>query len=144
MSANNSINLVGRLTRDPELKKTSSGKSITTFTLAVDRHSKGAKKTDFINCDAWERTAEIVTQYAHKGEMLGVNGSLQIDTRETQDGTKKTYAKVLVSDVLLIGARQTINPSSQSETFDNELENVAEDDPESLADKYINPDSLPF
>ena len=67
MSANNSINLVGRLTRDPELKKTSSGKSITTFTLAVDRHSKGAKKTDFINCDAWERTAEIVTQYAHKG-----------------------------------------------------------------------------
>lgn len=147
MSANNNINLVGRITREPELKKTNTGKSVITFTLAVDRFGKG-KKTDFINCDAWERTAEIVGDYCHKGEMLGVNGTLQIDVRENQDGLKKSYAKVVVSDVMLIGSRSMANSPYQSETFASGSEGVSigseDSDDDSLADKYINPDSLPF
>ena len=78
----NSITLMGRIVRDPENRKTATGKSVTSFTLAVERDIKtnGEKETDFIDCVAWNGTADLVAKYFTKGRMAVVRGRLQIRT----------------------------------------------------------------
>ena len=77
----NNISLIGRLTKEPELKSTTNGNKVISFCLAVDRRTKD-KATDWIDCVAWNKTAEIIAQYCHKGKMLSVTGSLQTRTWE--------------------------------------------------------------
>lgn len=98
----NRVVLVGRLTKDIELKKTTSGKSVTTFNLAVQ---KNKEKTNFITCVAWERTAEILQQYTQKGSQIAVEGSLEQREYEYQ-GQKRSVLEVLVNGVELTGSRQ--------------------------------------
>ncbi len=98
----NRIILIGRLTRDPELRYIPSGAPVASFTLAVDRPFKnqaGERETDFINVVAWRKLAEFTGQYLSKGRMIAVEGRLQIRPWETQDGQRRTSAEVVADAV---------------------------------------------
>ena len=85
--------LIGRLTADPELKQTQSGISVCSFSIAVDRRFSGRdseRKTDFINITSWRQQAEFVCRYFHKGDVIGVEGSIQTRNYEDKNGNKRT------------------------------------------------------
>ena len=99
----NRIIIMGRLVRDPELRTTQSGVSVTSFTLAVDRDFKnrdsGEKNTDFIDVVAWRQTAEFICKYFAKGRMAVVEGRLQLRDWKDKEGNKRRSAEILVSSV---------------------------------------------
>ena len=98
----NKIFLMGRLTRDPELRRTASGTAVTSFSLAVDRDFKsqnGEKETDFIDVVAWRSTAEFVSKYFTKGRMAIVEGRLQLREYTDRDGNKRRAAEVVADNV---------------------------------------------
>jgi single-strand DNA-binding protein len=98
----NKIILMGRLTRDPELRRTQSGTAVTSFSLAVDRDFKsqsGEKETDFIDIVAWRNSAEFVSKYFTKGRMAVVEGRLQIRDWTDRDGGKRRSAEVIADNV---------------------------------------------
>lgn len=98
----NKIFIMGRLTRDPELRRTQNGTAVTSFTLAVDRDFKnadGAKDTDFIDVVAWRNTAEFVSKYFSKGRMAVVEGRLQLRDWTDKDGNKRRNAEVLADNI---------------------------------------------
>ena len=99
----NHITLMGRLTRDPELRRTSSGIAVASFTVAVDRdfggRDGGEKETDFIDCVAWRQTGEFVSKYFTKGSMIVVSGRLQIRNWNDKDGNKRRNAEVVADNV---------------------------------------------
>lgn len=94
--------IMGRLTRDPELRRTNSGKPVASFTVAVDRDyapEGQEKETDFIDCVAWQGTAEFVDKYFKKGSMIVVNGRLQLRNWTDKEGNKRRSAEILASNV---------------------------------------------
>ena len=99
----NHITVMGRLTRDPELRRTGSGVAVASFTVAVDRDfaSKdgGEKETDFIDCVAWRQTGEFVSKYFTKGRMAVVSGRLQIRSYTDKDGNKRRAAEIVADNV---------------------------------------------
>ena len=99
----NHITIMGRLTRDPELRRTGSGTAVANFTLAVDRDfsgkDSGEKETDFIDCVAWRQTGEFVSKYFTKGRMAVVSGRLQIRSWTDNDGNKRCSAEVVADNV---------------------------------------------
>ena len=98
----NKIILMGRLTRDPELRRTESGTAVCSFSIAVDRDFKsknGEKETDFIDIVAWRATAEFVSKYFTKGRMAVVEGRLQIRDWTDKDGNKRRSAEVVADNV---------------------------------------------
>lgn len=97
----NTITIMGRLTKDPELRYTQSNTPVSSFTLAVDRdYSKeGNRETDFIDCVAWRNCGEFVSKYFHKGYLAAVIGRLQIRDWTDKDGNKRRNAEVLVDNV---------------------------------------------
>ena len=98
----NKIFLMGRLTRDPELRRTQSGTAVTSFSLAVDRDFKsqnGERETDFIDVVAWRATAEFVSKYFTKGRMAVVEGRLQLRDYTDRDGNKRRAAEVIADNV---------------------------------------------
>ena len=103
----NEIILQGRLTDNPELKVTTSGKNVTSFSLAVERDfSTGDdKETDFINIVAWNKTAEFITKYFTKGKQMIIKGSLQVRKYKTQNGENRYATEVLADKVYFCGDR---------------------------------------
>lgn len=98
----NKIFIMGRLTRDPELRQTQNGTAVASFSLAVDRDYKsqnGEKETDFIDCAAWRQTAEFVGRYFSKGRMAVVEGRLQIRDWTDREGRKRRSAEVVADSV---------------------------------------------
>ena len=98
----NKIFIMGRLTRDPELRRTQSGTAVTSFSLAVDRDYKsqsGEKETDFIDVVAWRSTAEFVAKYFTKGRMAVVEGRLQIRDWKDKDGNNRRSAEVIAENI---------------------------------------------
>lgn len=98
----NHIVIMGRLTRDPELRYTQSGTPVASFTLAVDRDFKnkdGEKETDFIDCVAWRNTGEFVSKYFQKGSMAVVNGRLQLRDWQDKEGNKRRSAEVVADNI---------------------------------------------
>ena len=99
----NHITIMGRLTRDPELRRTGSGIAVASFTVAVDRdfasRESGERETDFIDCVAWRQTGEFVSKYFAKGRMAVVSGRLQIRTWTDKDGNKRRTAEVVADNV---------------------------------------------
>ena len=99
----NHIVIMGRLVRDPELRRTGSGVAVTSFTLAVDRdfgkNENGEKETDFIDCVAWRQTGEFVSKYFAKGRMAVVSGRLQIRPWTDKEGNKRRTAEVVADNV---------------------------------------------
>ena len=121
----NRIILIGRLTRDPELRYVPSGQPVASFTLAVDRafvNQQGERGTDFIDIVAWRRLAEQVTQHLSKGRLVAVEGRLQIRSYETQDGQKRKVAEVVADAVRFLDRKgaaapvETAAPEADAET----------------------------
>ena len=98
----NHITIMGRLTRDPELRRTGSGIAVASFTVAVDRdfgsRDGGERETDFIDCVAWRQTGEFVSKYFTKGSMIVVSGRLQIRSWTDKDGNKRRTAEVVADN----------------------------------------------
>ncbi|WP_311194397.1 single-stranded DNA-binding protein [Selenomonas noxia] len=92
---------IGRLTRDPNVKYTQSGKAYASFTLAIERRksSDGNKQADFISCVAWEKTAEVISQYVTKGQKIAVEGRIQTRSYDANDGTKRYVTEVVVNSM---------------------------------------------
>ena len=106
----NHITIMGRLTRDPELRRTGSGVAVASFTVAVDRdfgkNENGEKETDFIDCVAWRQTGEFVSKYFTKGRMAVVSGRLQIRSWTDKDGNKRRTAEVVADNVYFGDSRR--------------------------------------
>ena len=114
----NHITIMGRLTRDPELRYTQSQTPVASFTLAVDRdfgsRDGGEKQTDFIDCVAWRQTAEFVSKYFTKGRMAVVSGRLQIRDWTDRDGGKRRSAEVVVDNMYFGESRRRDGDSGDS------------------------------
>lgn len=113
--------LMGRLTRDPELRRTNSGVAVASFALAVERDFKnqsGEKEADFIDCTAWRGTAEFVSKYFVKGSMAVVSGRLQMKSWTDKDGNKRTGAEVVVENAYFGESKQRSGgpPAAESAT----------------------------
>lgn len=106
----NHIVIMGRLAKDPELRRTQSGTAVTSFRLAVDRDFKdkqtGDRATDWIGCVAWRNTAEFAEKYFHKGEMAVVEGRLQMRDWTDKEGEKRTSAEVQVDNIYFGGQKK--------------------------------------
>ena len=117
----NRIVMMGRLTRDPELRYTQNGTAVASFTLAVDRDFKdkqtGEKETDFIDCVAWRHTAEFVSRYFSKGRMAVVEGRLQIRNWTDKEGNKRRSAEVLADSMYFGDSRQSEGGNAPEESF---------------------------
>ena len=113
----NHITIMGRLTRDPEMRRTGSGVPVTSFTIACDRDFSGKgseKETDFIDVTAWRNTAEFVNSYFTKGRLAVVSGRLQIRSWTDKDGNKRKSAEVVADNVYFADSKKDDSGSSYS------------------------------
>ena len=104
----NQLLIIGRLVKDPELRKTESGKNVTNITLAVPRSYKninGEYDTDFVDCVLWNNVAESTTEFCHKGDLLGVKGRIQTRSYEKEDG-KKFVTEVVAEKVSFLSSNK--------------------------------------
>ena len=104
----NHIVIMGRMTRDPELRRTASGIAVANFSVAVERdfqNQDGSRETDFIDCVAWKHTAEFIGKYFSKGKQIAVKGRLQIRSWEDKDGNKRRTAEIVADNVYFTGAK---------------------------------------
>jgi len=149
----NQVNLMGRLTRDPELRTTTTGKTIASFSIAVDRQSAD-ETTDFFDVTCWNNLAEIVSKYVGKGSKVHVSGRLQLDRWET-DGQKKSKVSVIANDVVFLDSaadnksRADSAPAASDDKGLSELtggKSITEKQKEvgTLDDAPINLDDIPF
>ena len=101
----NNVTLIGRLTATPELRQTTTGKTVVSFCIAVERRFDRAT-SDFINIVAWNKTAEFVSKYFAKGDLIALTGSIQTRKYEDKDGNKRTAFEVLADDVSFCGKKE--------------------------------------
>ena len=126
----NKVVIMGRFTKDPELRRTGSGTAVTSFSLACDRDFKsqsGDKETDFIEVVAWKNTAEFVSKYFGKGRMAVVDGRLQIRDWTDKAGNKRTTAEVVADNVYFADSKRSESDDNQKENF-NALSGRVSDD----------------
>jgi len=149
----NKVVLVGRLTKDAELRKTTQNTSVCSFTLACNRRfasgNNNQPTADFINCVAWRQSAEFLTKYAKKGAIVGVEGSIQTRNYDGQNG--KVYVTEVVCDsVQLIGGSKQVGdaPREANQTFTPSVSTFEEQDAEDVFSNTpsldISSDDLPF
>lgn len=111
----NKVILIGRLTRDPEMRTTPSGVATTSFSIAVQRNyanAQGDREADFINCVAWRKQAENIAKYCTKGSQVAVDGRIQTRNYDAQDGTKRYVTEVIADNVTFLGGRSGSGESS--------------------------------
>lgn len=138
----NRVVLIGRLTRDPELRFTQSGIAVASFTLAVDRNFKnasGERETDFIDIVVWRQQAENCANYLSKGKLAAVDGSLRIRTYETQDGQKRKAAEVVADTVRFLSPKDGGGSSYSAAAMPEEVSPFG-----GGADIMVGDDDLPF
>ncbi len=112
----NKVILMGRLTKDPELRRTGNQTPVCTFSIAVDNGYGENKHTDFVNCTAWNKTAEFVSKYFTKGKMIIVIGRISTRSWEGQDG-KRNYATEVTASEVSFGESKSENPSAAKDDF---------------------------
>ena len=115
----NTIALMGRLTADPELRKTTNGISTTTFTIACERsyvRSGEERQTDFFDIVCWRGSAEMVCKYFTKGQMIAVNGSLQTRSYEDKNGNKRKVYEIVADNVHFTGGKSETKPDRRDES----------------------------
>ena len=138
----NHITIMGRFTRDPELRHTQSGTAVTSFTLAVDRDFKdkntGESATDWISCTAWKGTAEFVSRYFRKGRMAVVDGRLQTRSYQDRDGNKRTAVEVVADHVYFGDSKRDSDP------LDKLADDAAPVSEPSFQEMEDDPSELPF
>lgn len=141
----NNVTLMGRFVKDPELKSTGGGVSVTAFTLAVNRAyvKKGEERqADFIDCVAWRGTAEFICRNFNKGQMVALSGEIQTRSYETREGDKRKAVEVVVSDVYFCGSREGA-PKTNRAALDITEEAEDDYDPDSFQ-RIDDDDDLPF
>lgn len=127
----NRVILVGRLTKDPELKFTPNGVPVATFTLAVQRaftNQQGEREADFINCVVWRKPAENVAQFLKRGSMAGVDGRVQTRSYDGNDGKKVYVTEVLAESVQFLEPKNAGNQQQQPSGFGGREVNISDDD----------------
>ena len=127
----NNITLQGRLTADPELRTTTSGKNVASFTIAVDRgYAKPGeeKQTDFINVVAWQQTADFICRYFKKGSMIALVGSLQTRSYEDKSGNKRKAFEVIAREVFFCGGKNETNPAPTQPVDVSDFEEIGTDE----------------
>ena len=128
----NRVVLIGRLTKDPELRYTPNGVATASFTLAVDRNYKnaqGEKETDFIPCVVWRQLAELCAEYLAKGKLAAIDGRMQVRSYETQDGQRRYVTEVVGENVRFLSPRDsTSSTPSGSDDFSSFAHEVSLDD----------------
>jgi single-strand DNA-binding protein len=146
----NRVVLVGRLTKDPELRTTASGLSQTRFTLAVNRRTSNpeGQNADFISCVAWRGTAEAIAKYLKKGRELAVEGRIQTGSYDAQDGTKRYTTDVVVDNFTFIGSGSGANTNNDIENGSSEdiaTTDISEDPFKDFGNEVaLSDDDLPF
>lgn len=131
----NQVQILGRITTNPELRATSNGTSVTSFNVAVNgiKDSNGNQRTDFIPVVVWNKQAENVCKYVNKGDQLAITGRIQTSTYEAQDGSKRTKIEVLANGVTFLGTKHEETKDEVQEEdvladFSNDIELVEDDD----------------
>ena len=115
----NHITAAGRLTKDPELRRTQNGVAVASFTIACDRDIKdasGNKQTDFIDCVAWRSTAEFIDKYLTRGRMVIVSGRLQMREWTDKNGAKRKNAEILSENVYFADSKRAVENTEKNET----------------------------
>ena len=150
----NSVVLVGRLTKDVELRKTQSGLSVASFTVASDRRlsqeprNNNAQSADFINCVAWRGSADFLGKYAHKGDTVGVEGRIQTRSYD-RDGQRLYVTEVLANSVNLLHSKQTVQSQEQA-SYEPQPTQEPKPQPQQMSDfdylpnVEVSSDDLPF
>lgn len=131
----NSVTLIGRLVKDLEVRKTNNGKSVAGFTIAIDngKDKQGNDRpADFIDCQIWEKSAENMSLYAHKGNMIAVAGELKTRTYTRKDGTKAKITEVLVREWRNLSPKSSTTAQSTIAPNDNPAESL-----DSYMDEFI-------
>ncbi|AFQ46433.1 MULTISPECIES: single-stranded DNA-binding protein [Desulfosporosinus] len=116
----NRVILIGRLTKDPELRYTPTGVAVANFTLAIDRNyknSQGERDTDFINCVVYRQLAELCANYLAKGKLASVDGRIQVRSYTGQDGQKRWVTEVIAEDVRFLSPKDSGGGSAESRSF---------------------------
>lgn len=147
----NRVVLVGRLTKDVEVRKTQSGLSCANFTVACDRFRKKDDKeqsADFINCVAWRQAADFLGSYAQKGMLVGIDGKIQTRSYENRDGQKVYITEVLADSVQILETKKAAAPSSDrprgTESYKTKDISTSPADIFNESDIEISSDDLPF
>lgn len=154
----NNLTLVGRLTKDPDLKYTGNGTAVATFTLAVNRNftnQSGEREADFINCVIWRKSAETLANYAKKGVLIGVTGRIQTRSYDNQQGQKVYVTEVIADNFQLLESKKAdssqntqgsgvSNSQTNNYTRNQQNTNSATEDPFGNSSIDISDDDLPF
>jgi len=153
----NNVVLVGRLTKDPDLKYTGNGTAVATFTLAVNRNftnQSGEREADFINCVIWRKPAETLANYAEKGVLIGVTGRIQTRSYDNQQGQKVYVTEVIADNFQLLETKKAdysqntqgsgVSNSQTNYTRNQQNRNNDDSDPFGNSSIDISDDDLPF
>lgn len=127
----NKVILIGRMTKEAELRSTQSGKSVAQFTLAVDKYVNGEKQADFFNVVVWDKQAENVAKYCGKGSQLGICGTLGNRSYDDKDGNKRYITEVTAQEVQFIGSKAEAvktAPNEPREDFREPMQSVEAED----------------
>ena len=142
----NIVALTGRLTADPELKTTQSGLSVTSFSIAVDRRSGEERLTDFINIVAWRQQAELVAKYFKKGNLIGIQGSIQTRKYTDKNGNNRTAFEVVANNIQFVESKRDSASAGNAPAGNSEptrsYSNAGSNDFAELGD--MSDDDLPF
>ena len=141
----NSVVLVGRLTKDPELRYTPSNQAVATFSLAVNRRFKnqnGEREADFINCVIWRQQAENLANWVKKGNLIGITGSIQTRNYENQQG-RRVYVTEVIADSFQLLEFNNQNDKNQTQNH-NQQPNFGRNEPMQSSPMDISDDDLPF
>ena len=144
--------LIGRLTRDPEMRTTASGTTPTSFTVAVTRtytNQHGEREADFINCVAWRKQAENIAKYCQKGSQVAVEGRIQTRSYDAQDGTKRYVTEVIADNVTFLGSRGNVESFAGNNDMgsnpDITTTDISEDPFKDFGEEVaLSDDDLPF
>lgn len=143
----NNVTLVGRLTKDPELRTATSGRSIVSFTIAVDSRMKnpdGTRATSFIGCVAFGQTAETMSKFTRKGSLIGVIGSLNQRKYQRQDGSTASVLEVMCDSVQFLEPKGARGGFEEVPPFDDVPPATEEDNSHNLDSIDLPDDDLPF
>jgi single-strand DNA-binding protein len=135
----NQINLIGRLTKDPEIRQTQNNKSVCEFDIAVNRI--GQEQTDFITCVVWEKQAENLVKYQNKGSLIAVNGALRVDKYQNQEGQNRYKTYVLATNIEYLSSRKEEAPEVSEEVQEKAEDLFGKD---GLRNTPIDDSDLPF
>lgn len=140
----NTVALTGRLTYEPELKATQSGVLVIRFQVAVDRNYQAQgqeRQADFIDCIAWRQTAEFISRYFHRGDMIGIEGGIQTSNFTDKDGNKRKSVDVVANNVSFCGSKQQSNSKPNMNVAPPTYASADNSDFEEIVDED---DGLPF